>query len=183
MNKVTVYRWIQKFIPKISEYVNSLSPQLSEVWHGNELFVKMKRGVDHTTSDKRTFEHIAFLWNVMDRKTRFLLVSKLSAFRDKFGAFQAFKEARQNSHGQYPEKIFVDSAKAYANIGNGTIVKGWNPEVIAKAGITKPHANNNRRGLCRHVKASYSVDSIVWPADLLFLLIDEILAVNRLRLL
>ncbi|MDG6995764.1 MAG: IS1 family transposase [Nitrososphaerota archaeon] len=69
LGKVTIYRWIQKFVPKISEYVNSLSPQLSDVWHADELFVKMKKGVNYTTSDKRRYEHIAFLWNVMDRKT------------------------------------------------------------------------------------------------------------------
>ena len=80
----------------------------------------------------------------MDRRTRFLLASKLSSHRDDRGAFQAFKEARANSHGQFPERILVDGATAYNNIGNGTIVKGWNPEVIAKAGIGKPHANNNR---------------------------------------
>jgi transposase len=26
----TIYRWIQKFVPRISEYVNSLTPELSE---------------------------------------------------------------------------------------------------------------------------------------------------------
>lgn len=140
----TIYVWIEKYIPRISEYVNSLSPQLSESWHADELFVKMKRGIDHVTSDKRSYEHIAFLWNVMDRKTRFLLASKLSRYRDDNGAFQAFKEARNNSHGQYPEKIFVDGANAYKNIGVGMHVKGWNPQVIAKVGIKKPHATNNR---------------------------------------
>ena len=135
----SIYRWIQRYIPKISEYVNSFSPELSETWHVDELFTKMRKGIDYKTHKK-----IAFLWNVMDRKTRFLLASKLSPYRDDNGAFQAFKEARANSHGNFPEKILCDGAKAYSNIGVGTNVKGWNPQVIAKAGITKPHANNNR---------------------------------------
>ncbi len=143
LGATTIYDWIQKYIPKISQYANSLKPELSDTWHGDELFVKMRNGIHHTTRDNRKFEHIAFLWNVMDRKTRFLLASKLSPERDKFGAFQAFKEARENSHGQYPEKIFVDSHGAYKNIQHAE-VKGWNPELVAKAGITKPHANNNR---------------------------------------
>lgn len=79
-----------------------------------------------------------------DRKTRFLLASKLSGFRDDNGAFQAFKEARANSHDQFPEKVFVDGANAYKNVGVGMHVKNWNPQVIAKVGIKKPHANNNR---------------------------------------
>jgi transposase-like protein len=144
LGKCSVYRWIQKFIPQISEYVNSLSPQLSDTWHGDELFVKMKKGIDYTTSDRRKFEHIAFMWNVMDKKTRFLLASSLSKFRDNKGAQQAFREAREIAKGQWPEKILVDGAGAYKHIGMGLHVKGWNPEVIAKAGIKKPHANNNR---------------------------------------
>src|SRR5208283_1512086 len=44
LTKVTIYRWIQKFVPQISEYVNSLSPQLSDTWHTDEVFVSMKNG-------------------------------------------------------------------------------------------------------------------------------------------
>jgi transposase-like protein len=142
MSYGTVYAWIQKFIPRISKHVNSLAPQLSDTWHGDELFVKMKDGVEYN-ADTREWHRIAFLWNVMDRKTRFLLASRLSAYRDKDGAFQAFKEARNNSHGQFPEKIFVDGARAYNNIAHAQ-VKHWNPQVIARSGINKPHANNNR---------------------------------------
>ena len=142
LGATTIYDWIQKYIPKISEYANSLNPQLSDTWHADELFVKMKDGVEYN-ADTREWHKIAFLWNVMDRKTRFLLSSKLSAYRDKDGAFQAFKEARNNSHGQFPEKIFVDGARAYNNIGHAQ-VKHWNPQVIARSGINKPHANNNR---------------------------------------
>ena len=139
LGATTVYDWIQKFIPKISEYVNSLSPQLSDTWHGDELFVAMKNGVNVKAHPNK----IAYLWNVMDRKTRFLLASKLSRYRDHNGAFQAFKQARNNSHGQFPEKIFVDSARAYTNIEHAQ-VKHWNPQLIARSGIRKPHANNNR---------------------------------------
>ena len=38
----TIYRWIQKYIPVISSYVNSLKPQLGNRWRADELFVKMK---------------------------------------------------------------------------------------------------------------------------------------------
>lgn len=44
INYSTIYGWIQTYIPQISNYVNSLTPQLSESWHIDELFVKMKGG-------------------------------------------------------------------------------------------------------------------------------------------
>lgn len=77
IGKSTVYRWISCYIPMISEYVNGLTPQLSDTWHADELFVKMKGG-----DSNKKFENIAYLWNVMDRKTRFLLASTLSKRRD-----------------------------------------------------------------------------------------------------
>ena len=47
------------------------------------------------------------------------------------------------SHGIFPDFVFTDSAGAYENVWHSQ-VKGWKPEVIRKAGIRKPHANNNR---------------------------------------
>ena len=32
-------------MPMVSEYVNSLSPQISRTWHADELFVKVKGGL------------------------------------------------------------------------------------------------------------------------------------------
>src|SRR5579872_671060 len=100
----TIYAWIQKFVPKVSEYVNSLKPQLSESWHADEVFVKMQNGVDY-----RKNKSISFLWNVMDRKTRFMLASKLSPLRDRAGALSAMREAQKVAHGNFPEQIFCDS--------------------------------------------------------------------------
>jgi hypothetical protein len=98
----------------------------------------MKDGIDYKTADSRRFQKIAFLWNVTDRKPGFLLASKLSPYRDRHGAFQVFKEARNNAHGNYPEKVFVNSAGAYKHIRHAN-VKNWDPEIVAKSGIRKPH--------------------------------------------
>ena len=138
LNFSTIYGWIQKYIPKISEYVNSLTPQLSSEWHADELFVKMKDG-ENTAKGRG----IAYLWNIMDRESRFLIASKLSEHRDIDGAVSAFNEAIHNSHGQIPSKVYTDAWRAYREgvkvfDGKGKI------EHIAKCGVNKPHANNNR---------------------------------------
>ncbi|MHB1868449.1 MAG: IS6 family transposase [Nitrososphaerales archaeon] len=138
LNQSSIYRWIEKFVPQISEHVNSLAPQLSDTWHADELFVRMKNGVDY-----RKNKRIAFLWNVMDRKTRFLLASKLSPFRDRIGARDAFVEARKNAHGNYPEKVLTDAFPSYDRIAYAR-AEGWNIQHLARMGVNKPHANNNR---------------------------------------
>jgi transposase-like protein len=134
----TIYTWIQKYIPKISEYVNSLSPQLSDTWQADEVFVKMQNGVDY-----RKNKSISFLWNVMDRKTRFLLASKLSPLRDRAGAQAVFREARKNAHGDFPETVLTDSLNSYNGIKYAKAT-GWNVNHVKNVGINKPHATNNR---------------------------------------
>lgn len=135
IGQASIYRWIQKYIPKISEYVNSLSTQLSETWHMDELFVHMKDGLSYKRKD------MAFVWNVMDRKTRFLLASKLLANRDKDCMIKSMKEALANAHGKEPETIYTDSYKPYKH-GMSEILP--NTKHFANSGINKPHCTNNR---------------------------------------
>jgi transposase-like protein len=138
LGSTSIYRWIQAYIPKISEYVNGLAPQLSDTWHADELFVKMKGGANISRAKQ---DNMAFLWNVMDRKTRFLLASKLSVHRGDYGAVQAFKEATKNAHDSLPERVLTDGLNSYRDpIKFG--LKGV--QHVARVGINKPHANNNR---------------------------------------
>jgi transposase-like protein len=85
---------------------------------------------------------VAYLWNILDRESRFLLSSKLSEKRDINGAIQAINEAIKNSHGNLPQTVYTDALRAYREGISKTL--GNNVEHIAKCGITKPHANNNR---------------------------------------
>jgi putative transposase len=141
LGNATVFRWIQKFVPMISEYAQSLTPQLSDTWQADELFVKMKGGVKDTQYKQK---NMAFLWNVMDRKTRFLLASNVSKHRDVGGASRAFMEARKNAGESLPEKVFTDGLDKYKEgiaFGFSGVQK---PEHVARMGVGKPHANNNR---------------------------------------
>jgi transposase-like protein len=138
LGAASIYRWIQKYIPLISDYVNSLSPQLSETWHADELFVKMKGGQTYKGDT-----NLAFVWNVMDRETRFLLASKLSKARDSGAATRAFMEASKNAHSN-PQRVVTDALSAYRD-GVRFGFSGKKPLHIANAGIRKkPHATNNR---------------------------------------
>jgi transposase-like protein len=138
LGKSTVYHWIETFVPRISEYVNSLVPQLSETWHADELFVRMKGAGVYKDKGE-----VAFLWNVMDRKTRFLLASRLSTHRNVNGAVGAFNEARKVAKDSQPERVFADGLNTYPQAM--TYWKGESkPELVARMGVGKPHANNNR---------------------------------------
>lgn len=137
LGSASIYRWIKRYVPVISEYVNSLCPQISKTWHADELFVNM-RGGQIVKGNK----NIGFLWNVMDRKTRFLIASKLSESRDTKGAIQAFKDAIKNAHGINPNTLHTDALRSY-QVGISETFDRYVHQV-AKCGIGKPHANNNR---------------------------------------
>ena len=128
----TLYDWIKKYVPMISEYVNTLSPQLSKQWHADELFVRVRGG----THQGRP---VGFVWNVMDRETRFLIVSKLTTTRTAIDTVAAFEDAEQNAHGIKPHTVFTDSLRHY---GSGMKVF---PDArrIDNCGISKKN-NNNR---------------------------------------
>ena len=107
----TVLRWVERYAKAISGFVNTLSPQLSETWHADEVFQKMRGGENETQYGQK---NMAYLWNMMDRRTRFLVASKLSKHRDVGGAARAFMEAAKNAHDSEPERIFTDGLNAYS---------------------------------------------------------------------
>jgi putative transposase len=132
VNYATIYRWIAKYVPMISEYVNELSPQLSKTWHADELFVRVRGGTHKN-------QGIGFVWNIMDRQTRFLIVSKLTTTRTAVDTAAAFEEAQHNAHGIEPETVFTDSLRHYKS-GVKTFA---NAKRVENCGISK-HENNNR---------------------------------------
>jgi transposase-like protein len=138
MGSTSIYRWIKKYVPLISEYVNSLTPNISTTWHADELFVNMRGGQkirgDHT---------IGYLWNVMDRKTRFLIASKLTEDRGEDSAILAFRQAVQNVHSK-PETVYTDSLRSYKAGLRRNFRARFHVNHIENVGINKPHATNNR---------------------------------------
>jgi putative transposase len=132
----TILSWIEKYIPIISEYVNTLTPQLSGQRQADELLVRMK-GSQH----QGRYKGLAFLWNVMDKETRFLLASKVSENRDANGAIAALQEAIKKASGNLPDAVNTDAHRSYREAISKTLP---NVEHVAKCGVNKPHANNNR---------------------------------------
>jgi transposase-like protein len=132
LNYSTIYTWIKRYIPMISAYVNELEPQLSKTWHADELFVRVRGG----THQRRP---IGFVWNILDRETRFLIVSKLTTTRNVFDTVGAFEDAEHNAHGIKPDIVYTDSLRHYKS-GVETFP---NAKRIDNCGLMKED-NNNR---------------------------------------
>lgn len=95
----TVHRWISKYVKVIEAYVSTLKPELGEVWHSDEMMIKVKG-------------QWKWLWNTMDEKTRFQLVSMIAGARDTPQATKTFKKAKEVGHKK-PSLMVTDGLKSY----------------------------------------------------------------------
>jgi len=65
----TILNWIKKYEGLISEYIKTLKPELSGQWNADEMKVKFNGSWK-------------WLWNVMDKETRYLLASNITEKRE-----------------------------------------------------------------------------------------------------
>ena len=127
---MSVYRWIEKYIGIMNEYVNSIQPDIGSVWHSDEMMVKVDGSWE-------------YLWNVMDEKTRYQLCSVVSTERKVRDARMVFQKAKQNCGGRKPKFIITDGLHSYKRaINKEFLTTHGNTEHLYNVGL-QHHPNNN----------------------------------------
>lgn len=101
----TILNWIKKYEKLIGEYVKTLKPELSGQWHVDEMKVKFGG-------------NWKWLWNVMDKDTRYILASNITEKREVNDARQVFALAKEMAKGQRPERVVSDGLPAYKQAFN-----------------------------------------------------------------
>jgi transposase-like protein len=96
---VTVHNWVKKYIRLIKQYTMHLQPNVSSKWHADETQLKV--------NGKQ-----AYLWNMMDSETRFLIAKILSYNRRTEEAQQLLEQAL-NRVGKEPKELVTDGLKSY----------------------------------------------------------------------
>ena len=84
----------------MNEYVNTIQPDIGDVWHTDEMMVNVHGSWE-------------YLWNVMDETTRFQLASVVSTERRVRDARNVFKRAKNNCGGRKPKYIVTDGLPSY----------------------------------------------------------------------
>ena len=83
---------------------------------------------------------MAHLWDAVDRKERLLSTSRLSKQeRERRG--RGLDEARENANCSELEQIFADGLNAYPQAMTHWEGDDPKPELVARMGVGKPHAN------------------------------------------
>lgn len=99
VNHVTIMRWVNSYMAKINGYVNTMQPQVSDQWHADEQFIKVKGQQE-------------YVWNVLDDETRFLLASNESSTRTTTDARQTFQQAKAIA-GKKALTVVTDGSFSY----------------------------------------------------------------------
>ena len=127
---MTIHRWIDKYISIMNEYVNSIIPDIGNVWHCDEMAVSIGGNWE-------------YLWNIIDEHTRFQLCSVVSTERKVRDARMVFQRAKKNVGGRKPKYIVTDGLMSYHPAINKEFkTTHGETEHLGKVGITH-HPNNN----------------------------------------
>lgn len=126
----SVYNWIEKYVGIMNEYVNEIQPDIGEVWHTDEMMIKIDGSWE-------------YLWNVMDERTRFQLASVVSKERYVKDARMVFQKAKKNCGGRKPKFMVTDGLPAYRDAVNKEFKTNTDEtEHLWNVGL-QHHPNNN----------------------------------------
>jgi transposase-like protein len=133
-----VLKWIRKYIELMKSYVNKFIPQVSGMWHSDEMMINVRKT---KTTEKGNYN---WLWNLMDHETRFLLASQVTKQREAKDAREVFHQAKGVANGQIPDFVVTDKLRSYDDAFNKEFFTLRNPRTKhAKLKNIKEGTNNN----------------------------------------
>lgn len=80
VSHMAIHRWVRRFTKMIAEFAQRLRPSVGNFWHVDDMIIKSR--------NKKNY-----LWNILDRKTRYLLASMVTSGRSSEEAVEAIKTA------------------------------------------------------------------------------------------
>ena len=95
----TVYNWITKYTTLMAKYLDKITPQVSDVWRADELYVKVKG-------------NMKYLFAMMDDETRFWIAQEVADTKDTHDARHLFQMAKERA-GKKPQILITDGLRSY----------------------------------------------------------------------
>jgi putative transposase len=95
----TVFMWIKKYTTLMEKYLDKITPQVSETWRADELFLKVHG-------------NMKYLYALMDDETRFWIAQQVADTKYHADVHRLFKQARKVA-GKAPSKIITDGARNF----------------------------------------------------------------------
>jgi putative transposase len=92
----TVYSWIAKYTELMRNYLDKITPQVSDTWRADELFLKVKG-------------EMKYLYAMMDNETRFWIAQQVAETKYTADITPLFRQGKKLA-GKAPSTIITDGA-------------------------------------------------------------------------
>ena len=99
VNHTTVYRWINKYTKLMDNYLSTITPQVGEKWHADEVWLKV-------SGDRK------YLFAMMDNETRFWIAQEVADSKFKHDA-QSLLKIGKDVAKKVPSTFVTDGLPAY----------------------------------------------------------------------
>ena len=99
VSHVAILKWIRKYVGLMDEYLKDFTPQVSDTWRADELYVNVKGDMK-------------YLFSMMDDETRFWIAQQMSNFKENTNATQLFRKAKEMA-GKEPKTLITDGLRTY----------------------------------------------------------------------
>src|SRR5438132_2623294 len=99
MSHVAIYKWIKKYVGLMQAYLEKITPNVSDVWRADELYLKVKGNPK-------------YLFALMDDQTRFWIAQQVADTKYTSNIQPLFKDAKQIA-GKRPNTVITDGARNF----------------------------------------------------------------------
>ncbi len=96
---VSVWRWVKKYVGLMEDYLKDFTPQVSDTWRADELYIKVKG-------------NMKYLFSMMDDETRFWIAQEVSNYKEGANASRLFQRAKAST-GKEPKTLITDGLRTY----------------------------------------------------------------------
>lgn len=96
----TVFMWIKKYIRLMKDYAEKITPNVSDTWRADEIYLKVSG-------------NMKYLFSMMDDQTRFWIAQEVAETKMKHDARLLFRNARRLMNKQ-PKVIITDGLPSYS---------------------------------------------------------------------
>jgi Transposase and inactivated derivatives len=96
---VAIYKWIKKYVGLMNNYLEQITPTVSDTWRADELYLKV-RG------------NMKYLFALMDDETRFWIAQEVADTKYTHSARALFKQGKELM-GKKPTLLITDGLPAY----------------------------------------------------------------------
>jgi putative transposase len=123
----TVFMWIKKYVSLMEKYAETITPNVSDTWRADEIYMKVKG-------------NMKYLFSMMDDETRFWIAQEVAETKDKHDARKLFMQARRLMQKQ-PETFITDGLPTYSVTAKRIFPRANH---IRKIGFDRKVHNNNK---------------------------------------